>query len=509
MLTIIRVISHDGGVIGPVEMPGRLLVMPLPPPLVARTREEAGSHHVEIDLSAALTVVGEVFCGRLTVRLQDASSRRIETVNFPIPPPAPWAVEHLRPLYDGAGALDMLAESLPNSGGAPWRQTVRSLSDQFNPAVLEDLRQAAITWLRAQMRDDASALLEQAFGKAGGRERPAETYRRLGRTIRLLHHEPIPIPERTVRQVAARAPTYSSSTAALLLAVLRSADQLARADGTVGEIEEWVTRPIRRAAASLQAPIPLREPPMSSWPSELLALRTAARRCVSALGVSGPSGEDWVPLSPLWKLYEMWVAWSVADTLRLMLGQPKAYRDGQELVWTWTSEEQRVCLHYQRRLHRATSPLPNGIAGGHTHDLLSVTSTLIPDLLLGVTQRTVFRSLVYDSKHTASLFPDEAAPEGSKYLWGIRHATSSTALPGIAGVVLVTPAAQAIDFKEEALIVCRASAPPPSRPPLNQQLTASDLGADLVRLGLSWQAWKTARGPTLVSATAASDLRVQ
>ena len=263
-----------------------------------------------------------------------------------------------------------------------------------------------------------------------GSEMIEATERRLGQTLDLLRGTGDQLaPVSTIRRVGAGNPWKSR----LLAAVANQVCQAIRpAEGlsSFGVTPERLVRPIQALTQRARPAAPLKDPPFSSWPPILSDVYAAA---LTVLATSTERGRNagWVPLSDIWRIYEIWLAERTSAILCRLLGQPTLMFDKHRvgMSWqgtNWTLEMRHPCTFSQD---------PKEMAGSRW---CSVSSQLEPDIVLVADGPMGPRLVVLDAKASSDkLSAGYAAQESSKYLWGIRR--DGTSIRGATAVVLVSP----------------------------------------------------------------------
>ena len=403
-----------------IDIPGTLLPCVLPAGL--SIRHQTGN---EIRLQAKEPATA--FAGRLPI--PTLTRGQVRVFGLTIPPPSPWHWGALRTMHASVRRLELD----PSHSGDSSRRAPSEL--EHSP---HDLEWTALSWCSAtaaaalshwptqHVRREVTYPLELPRGA----ELIEATERRLGIEVGLLRGRSNRLaPSATVRRVG----TVESWRSRLLAAV---ASQVCRTLRSVegrrsfGTTPEPLIRPIRTLAQRSRPTASVADPPFSSWPP-VLSSAYAAALAVLAIAAEGGRETGWVPLSDIWRIYEMWLAERTQAILCRILGPPVRASDENRVSLTWQGtnwllEMRHPCTFTQN---------PKTIAG---REWQSVSSSLEPDIVLVADGPKGPGLVVLDAKaHSDKLSAGYLAQESSKYLWGIRR--DGMSIRGVTAVVLVTP----------------------------------------------------------------------
>jgi hypothetical protein len=269
---------------------------------------------------------------------------------------------------------------------------------------------------------------------AGGREDAHGTIRRLDRAGAVAIGNRV-MPRRSLRRRASTEDWQLPSLAAVVTELVRrikAEPGLADASGAgTLLLEEVAALSSSRATGS--------EPLPSSWP---WGLRTLYDLALEALAFSTPAGvgPTMAPLCHLWRLYEAWVSTQVINWVAGIRGRSPDIGPGVAApgnAWKAMWRDDNVVTEVWGQLQVSGNPIELG--DDPTLSIRSVTSQLVPDILVVVATPQSATLIAFDAKRTSSLrlLPDEATTTASKYHWGLR-ATHANADVYLDKVVLVT-----------------------------------------------------------------------
>lgn len=421
MPSVVRFVDHSDV---EVVVPGKLLPLALPDGLRVHRIRTAGSPELMLKSDRATTK----FAGRLDIPyVTDGGA--VDVAHLDVPPPVPWrwgdvaamraAASRLR-LADPAGSSGLRqtedARWLPASNVA-WMALTRCSATA---------RRLLVRWPSRTNSRVVSAPLEQPRGT----ELIDATESRLGIRIDLLRSGERVAPEVSIRRVGMTVPWTNRTLAAVAHQATRAL-RLAEAAGVLGEVPRTLTAPITALARLAQPPAPVADPPFSSWPPPFVDAYIACLDLLSSISVGG-SKSGWVPLSDLWRLYELWLGERMLAILSRLMGPPSrlAGADDERIAVGWAGGSWELELRHPC----AFTNNPREIVGS---SWWSVSSRLDPDVGLLARSSAGTRCVLLDAKDRPRLTPGDVAAEASKYQWGIRRNAAPTL--GVNAVILVSP----------------------------------------------------------------------
>ena len=417
-----------------VVVPGRLLPLQLPDGL--RAHRIRNAERVEVTLVSDRATAK--FAGRLDVPFV-RSDGTVDVRPLFVPPPAPWRWGDVRTMQRAVDRLEL--EQFAGRSGLEEREDARRRSAERVAwlALNHCSASARRTLVRWPHRSD-SRLTRVALEQARGTELIAATEVQLGVTIDLLRGRGRIVPERTVRRVRSSIPWTSTTLAAVATRVKRALEDAERL-GVIGEVPTAIVNPIRSVALLARPSVPIADPPLSSWPPSFVTMYLSCLEVLSALSQGGRHS-GWVPLTDLWRLYELWLAERTLAITTRLLGTPSPIGPGaSERIaahWSgpgWDLELRHPCVLTAERREMLG------------YQWWSVSSRLDPDIMLISRTASGARCIVLDAKDRPRLTQGDLAAEASKYLWGIRRDDSSQF--GVNAVVLVSPYGGDAPFDQE------------------------------------------------------------
>ena len=425
MPTTIRFVDRraDGDIDCSVDIPGSPLPCILPPGLSAMRK------HDEIRLQA--NDPAAAYAGRLSIPTLVGGQVRV--FGLDIPPRPPWHWGALRSMHASVRRLELNAPS----GGDLLRPEFTQPEQSRHGLEWEALNRCSVAaavalshWPTQLRRREIIHPLELPRGT----EMIEATERRLGLDIDLVPGNRNGMaPVATIRRVG----TVDPWTNRLLAAVTSQVCQTIRsAEGkrSFGETPERLVLPIQALAQRSRPTTPMVDPPFSSWPPVLSNVYATAL-AVLALATEGGREAGWVPLSDIWRTYEIWLAERTDAILRRILGPPAETCAGHRVCSVWNGTHKGSKWTLEMRHPCTFNSSPRSMAGRKWR---SVSSELEPDIVLVADGPKGPGLIVLDAKAWSDkLSAGHLAQEASKYLWGIRRDGKS--IRGTTAVVLVSP----------------------------------------------------------------------
>lgn len=374
--------------------------------------------------------------GSLPIATLNPNTGLLETVFIKIPPPSPLGDADIDEMWSALKALPAPArrwvrrralwtESAPQRRPSDFDLFVASLPDlvEFGHHLLS-------RWPQRESVDTYWRSIELA----GGREDSRATLRSAGRlpTRRGALGQ---IPVKTIRTRADTVPWQLTSVAILAGEVAR------RVRLEAGAGHEHLVRPLEGVAERSRSSRRVLDPPASSWPASLRMFHNAALDVLAAMTADG-HGADRAPLCHLWLLYEAWVSTRVLEHVTSLKGrqpdeQPtliRTHRGGAAWRASWLGSNEVVEVWGQLDI----GARPQTLCDDPNFTIRSLTSVLIPDVLVASRSSEGYRVSVVDAKfRTGAMEAEDAATSASKYHWGLRPELSGNPL-GISHVLLAT-----------------------------------------------------------------------
>lgn len=251
----------------------------------------------------------------------------------------------------------------------------------------------------------------------GGREDAAMTERYGSRKTMAVRQNDRWFPERTARVVASLE-RWQSRTLANQSRALSSLLKASFPDSP-----DLVWSRLDTVAALANPPALTPDPAPSNWPALPRRLLAAILRAQS-VGIAQALGDQHLPATRLWSLYELWVGVICHRAITDELGEPSAETiseaDGSG-AWLarWDTDKGR---HVTLALQYTVGKACHDDAGPALSSVYSLSSDLRPDVLIGVVDQDDIRLSAIDAKlRTGTKFiASDLAEAASKYLWGIR-----------------------------------------------------------------------------------------
>jgi hypothetical protein len=256
---------------------------------------------------------------------------------------------------------------------------------------------------------------------------------------------------------------------------------------TIADDRPWASDSLRHAAAQvvrrlqqIDPPVPqqlvepfarvaragtgraVADPPVSSWPKAGLDCWLLMRACLAGSAFD-PAQRFPAPICHLWRLYEAWLAVRVlaalaADPRVALRPTQPASAGGADWVQELDGPHGRILVAAQPRIDG------DGFACRSLKgiNLCSVSSTLIPDLLIAVERPdSGWKIFVYDAKkRTNAMDARDIAEAASKYAWGLRW-QGQDLLVAVSRVTILATVSAGSMFHERSLIEARRVLPAP------------------------------------------------
>ncbi|WP_191966690.1 hypothetical protein [Microbacterium testaceum] len=396
---------RGGSVIAELDVEGELLPVPLPTDL--RERRSLG----RVEISEATGPFTE-FCGSL--HLVSAIGARLKVSELLIPPPAVYGHTDIRAMWLARARLHERRRA--GAGGSyDWASLQARSSQEVMWKYMVSAQRSAHALVSSWPSESVRKTIVLASDRPGGRilvrqtQRTARSAFRVGGRI---------VPNLTVRGVAGTEPMRFrglGAAAAELVSRVQASASLAGHDGLRDELIALLSEVSRRNFPDA----PTSDPPISTWPARSAAAFWTFLAAISAFEDVG-TGEQSAPLSPLWELYEAWVAESLLSKLDLELAGSTRVSASDGALATWAQDGTEVALYYQPRIPPIDStPFQFG-----PESVGSVLGELIPDVVLRRTVHSRTVLVVVDAKNYGStLDVSGLSDNASKYLWGLRNAT--------------------------------------------------------------------------------------
>lgn len=427
-MTLLRLIDKDNNLVDELSIPSPFLVGH--PHLQA---EETNSH-AEVRLpnvESPSPGPPDVLVGRIPVAgFPPHASPQIGYLT--VPPPSPFSPDAVDRMWEDINYLPAgIPPSVPTQGLGPFGARVHDLASTLHfTATLRAVQAARDVLARWPLRETRQPFY-RATELPGGREDPLATSRSAGRTIPILRIQQRALPSHSWRWQG-RLTNWTCrpiSVAAQQLAIrLRQ-----RPPYSDSGFSQRFLPPLHAVAYRSRPPRGVPDLPPASWPQQFRRLHTELTLALRAHQLSLDQSAL-APLSHFWRLYEAWITARLYQELLMKLGPPTKIEASGTHAWSasWRLQGSHVSLYVQPVL--TSTPLTTG-----SLQLISVTSHLVPDALLTISNENEELLFIIDAKRREApiLRPADAAVAASKYLWGIRTATDPEKFP-VNNVLLAT-----------------------------------------------------------------------
>ena len=370
----------------------------------------------------------------------DPKSGELGIVELEVPPPPPFAANDAQTMWQEVVAkpvrpLSSIQLQGRTKGGASIAQP--GLHAEAVPAALGTLVGLERRWPELETTE----LIWRPPDVRGGQEDVRSTDRLGAARGGMRTANGTRIPDLTARRRGASLPWGSRRLASACLVLEQAlAERSEKLAGSPPLARHSVLSVARRSYAAA----PGVDSPPSSWPARGRGAYKAVLRALVALAAEG-GGSESVPLCELWRLYESWTVVVALDALTAQYGAPKELGE-IDWAWEWQIGEARMRMHSQR----AIGATVNREITGHPDGVVSVSSPLIPDLLLSLWREGGKQALICaDAKQRWSgseMQAGDIAEAASKYLWGLRLANDPTTTATTKAIIISSaPVAKMFD----------------------------------------------------------------
>lgn len=386
----------------------------------------------------------DMLVGRVPVVSWDTDARRLVVTPLCVPPPNPFEMADLGRMWNSVLSHQAgIPKGILVQGRASAARRQVSVGRGWQSRFLGDLHAQGRSLLTRWPTRESVETRWRPVEVVGGREHSRFTEQGLGRQTATTEIGGRVVPQRTCRVLSTRE-EWKLSRIALISEAVLSALQQVSGEGDRDQLAREVLRTFRSVRQRARPSGQPKDPPISSWPAPLRRYLILAIGLLSELQASG-TGDEAVPLSDFWRLYEEWSAIVVFRTLRQVLGDPSSPpREGNVASARWSavwelSGEGTIAVYSQPSFGGS----PRCLSGKKRMRFVSVTSQLIPDVAVSISDATDTRLFLVDAKHrsvgTGALSAGEVGSEAAKYLWGIRAADRPERTDGVDSVLLVSP----------------------------------------------------------------------
>jgi hypothetical protein len=350
-----------------------------------------------------------------------------------IPPPSPFHVRDIEAMWQKIRLSGCpIPRSVTLQGQyAPGRAHtihINQITVDYLDYAHQQCRQLLSRWPTIETQEVVLRNIELR----GGREDFLMTERRLGSLPILMTQKGRHIPQRTFRRRAKDASWHSQLLREAASAVHDTVRSRINEQLTLTEVDKIVA-PFASVARLATPSLTLVDPPLSTWPLNARRCYESLLATMAALKVED-NGKIPAPLCHLWRLYEAWIAVLCLEAVIHFLGflppdDSSRFVKGCEWITQWRLHNGcAVVLLAQPHISK------NGL-GSSLQSIVpikSITSDLVPDVLLAITSDYEIQLLIVDAKKRSqltSMDPREVAETASKYLWGIRSLEQSEIFP--------------------------------------------------------------------------------
>lgn len=416
---------------------GPAISLDLPGPLLAVPRglrvTATGPTEMRLALDSGQFGAGstpDALVGSVPLVSWDANRHAYEVAQAVIPPPPPFLPDDVSTMWQDVISHG-LVQPRPVFGQGHDAAAAAVISDGLRLEAVAGAIAAAQRLLGEWPSSEQRELVWRSPEIPGARIDLRATERSAGRYAGYVGLDGRRVPSRVAGRRVGSTPWSSRTLAAAALALREALEAMPTLD-------ESVSRPataiLERVAVAASGAARGSDPPVSAWPrlaAQALRLILSALVQLRARG----TGVDAVPLTDLWRLYEAWVALQVSRELATRFGGGAVLGSGQ----VWSSDDYAVTMTVQTAVGGSATAMPHARWG---RAIRSVSSDLIPDVLVGVQGRRGQRLIVIETKQRTTdtaLDAGAIAEAASKYVWGIRDAADDDALP-VSHVVVVSSA---------------------------------------------------------------------
>lgn len=379
---------------------------------------------------------------------------RYQLGSISVPPPKEFGLDGIDAMWKGLCAVPPAARGRVrrSTNWAASARHIRSEDAFFLPALPHLLSQAQHLMSAWPQRDMATSMW-RSTGLVGGREDVRGTVREFGR-LPAVAVDGRYLPARTLRSFGGAAPwrLWAAHDLALMTAKALDAAPAFGVQDDRQQAVELLTRFAMRARPKTGA----RDVPQSSWPHALRHWVESGWRVFSQVQALG-RGVHQAPLCNLYELFEAWTVYEIHQFLESKLGEPSQRMEvvierggpGQPAWFSrWVTGDTVIELWSQHAFGRDPVRLLDPSWGPMVR---SVTTDLIPDVLLIVGNPAGFSAYAVDAKFTSKseLASSTASETGSKYHWGTRVDDGT---PFLEQVVIASNRAASPMFDEGARI---------------------------------------------------------
>lgn len=373
----------------------------------------------------------------------DSKNQRPRVHQLEVAPPPPFGSADAQSMWRQVVAASVRPlSSVRLQGGARGSASSEraGLDPDAVPAALGALMSLERSWPQLQ----ASETVWRAADLRGGREDDKATDRLGAARAGITTSTGTRIPDVTARLRGSSQEWGSQRLASACLALDRAL--AARSQELPGSSLES-RRVVMSVARRSYRYAPGVDAPPSSWPTGGRNALMGVVRALLALAAEG-AGSALVPLSDLWRLYETWTCVVALEALTAEYGLPEQV-DDVDWAWQWQIGEVKMRMHTQGSIGGSV----NAAITGHTDGVVSVSSELVPDLLLSLWQEDGGQALICgDAKQRtlgSAMKAGDIAEAASKYLWGLRFANDLTA-PASSRAIIVSsaPVSQMLNEQE-------------------------------------------------------------
>lgn len=290
---------------------------------------------------------------------------------------------------------------------------------------LPDLLAQTRHLLRHWPQRESLSMAWRPVGQAGGPEDVRETVRQLARAGSVVV-DGAGLPARTLRRQGSHEPWTLHAVRDMATTVIKRLAELPEVFSS--QDGAGLLAPVAVLAELAEPPPGSRDVPPSSWPAQFRMWSEQALAVIADVSAHGV-GTGRAPLCQFRDLFEAWLAVEVHRIFERHLGHPwRRMEIADDLTrfgkpaWrsSWTVGDLEVEVWAQPAIGRKPVHLDNG------GPARSVTSELIPDGLVVVTGPNGTYRHAIDAKFTtgSQIRASTVAETGSKYLWGLRRASS-------------------------------------------------------------------------------------
>lgn len=413
----------EGELVSEVETPGGWLA-----PLGPEVRIISHGPPVDLELEKGLVVrdsrgeldgIADVAVGSIPVVIRDLKTLAANVAFLDLPPPRGLQTGDVEEMYRLTSGLRVATRAAINRSAVSelGSRAVAGAGQVWLPELqrLLNLTQQLISrWPRR----DSIAHRWRPAGTPGGFEEATETIRRL-RDARAERLDGVVVVGRSLRRIGDSIEWDIPPVSHLARSVYARLDDFPGIRGGENLLTPLLVLSLVASPKSSGKSLP-----PSSWPQAVRNWFESAQRVLASVEADA-SADGRAPLGRMSDLYEDWIGALLVDRISSVtsISDPEIEvlefgRFGRPTVrFTWKRGQTPIRLFLQASFRASSRDADFGLP------LRSITTELIPDVVLGVGEEVV----AIDAKFTSRpmLDPGVLGTTGSKYMWGLRSGSGT------------------------------------------------------------------------------------